>query len=1103
LTPEQLLAHVESLGIHLAAEGGRLRVNAPRGGLTDALKASIGAAKDALIALLERRVAAQSAGIQPRERASARSVSSFQERLWILQRMEPGNTAYNMVHVWKNAASADAATVVAAIGSLLVRHEILRSSFDDAAGTLAAHTLPPESVPVEVRDLNTVASAEQRRRVEADLEVEVRRPFDLTVGPAVRFIVYRISATETATLLAAHHIAVDAWSIALVEQEIAAACAPGAAALDVPRLQYADYAAWQRTTQDPKVIASDLEWWSRYLARAPQLSAFPADLRAAADTMGTREVVGATRTYVWNQELTAGIRTLARKQGATLYMALMAACATVLRWHTGQEDLVLGSPMGVRERTELETMIGPFVNLMLVRLDITGNPTFAELLRRTRDSMLEAHEHRHVPFETLVERLKPVRSLEHSPLFQVAIVQHNAPDASDGSVRANGGAMHELTWFAREIPAGLECSLEYRADLYSPAAIDRIAAHLEAVLRRAVENSERRAGELSVLPNAELAQIEAFNATSQRWEETTFVAQFERRAAASPESTALAYEHVALSYDELNRRANRLAHQLRVSGVSRGSLVALCVERSPSLIVALLAILKAGGTYVPLDPGFPMDRLSFMLADSGSTVLLTSGDAAGGIDVPERVTVVDLTYEPALQSSENLELEARPEDAAYIIYTSGSTGRPKGVAVSHGSLMNFLWSMAREPGLEAADVLAAVTTISFDIAGLELYLPLLVGARVELVARETAADGPALAALLTERGATVLQATPATWRLLVEADWHARPGFRGFCGGEALPRDLADSLLERVGELWNLYGPTETTIWSSVERVQRGDEITIGHPIANTQVYIVGNSGELQPIGVPGEIWIGGEGVAIGYHHRPELTAERFVAASFGAASGRRLYRTGDLGRWRGDGRIEHLGRLDDQVKIRGFRIELGEIESVLATLAAVRQAVVVARDAGPSDRRLVAYVVYQPGEDLTVSEVRRHLRGTLPDYMVPSLVVAIDAIPLTPNGKMDRAALPDPFQNARAATAEYEAPVSQMERLLADVWTDVLKVERVGLHDNFFELGGHSLLSLRVAGAVQKRSGWRMDPRTLFFQTLSQIAATGATAGDQVLRRA
>jgi len=526
------------------------------------------------------------------------------------------------------------------------------------------------------------------------------------------------------------------------------------------------------------------------------------------------------------------------------------------------------------------------------------------------------------------------------------------------------------------------------------------------------------------------------------------------------------------------------------------------MERTTSLVVALLAVQKAGGTYVPLDPGFPTDRLRFMLNDSGCAVLVTSGEAASDIELPEHVRSINLDDASwHSQPGENLALEARLEDTAYLIYTSGSTGKPKGVRVPHGALMNFLWSMAREPGLTANDVLAAVTTIAFDIAGLELYLPLLVGARIELLTRETAADGPSLAAVLKERGVTVLQATPATWRLLVEAEWAGGPQFRGFCGGEALPADLATALLERCAELWNLYGPTETTIWSTAERVASADVITIGRPIANTRVYIVAASGELTPPGVPGEIWIGGQGVASGYHERPDLTAERFKSMDF--APGERLYRTGDLGRWRADGRLEHLGRLDHQVKIRGFRIELGEIEAVLATLPAVRQAVVVARDAGSSDRRLVAYVVYQPGEDLTVSEVRRHLRGELPDYMIPSLVVALDAIPLTPNGKVDRAALPDPFRDANLPVAHYEPPVSEMEQRLAAIWSDVLKIERVGVHDNFFELGGHSLLSLRVATAIQAQSGWRMDPRTLFFQTLGQIAATGAAACERVRRRA
>jgi acyl-CoA synthetase (AMP-forming)/AMP-acid ligase II len=418
------------------------------------------------------------------------------------------------------------------------------------------------------------------------------------------------------------------------------------------------------------------------------------------------------------------------------------------------------------------------------------------------------------------------------------------------------------------------------------------------------------------------------------------------------------------------------------------------------------------------------------------------------------------------------------------------------VVISHAALANFLDSMARSPGLEAPDVLAAVTTISFDIAGLELYLPLMVGARVELVPREVAMDGTALAERLAASRATVLQATPSTWRLLVDSGWQPARPIRALCGGEALPRDLADALLGRVRQLWNLYGPTETTIWSTIDRIETPDSaITVGRPIANTQVYVLDAAQQPVGIGVPGEIWIGGRGVAIGYHRQPELTADRFLPDPYSAVVGAKFYRTGDLGKWDVRGRLHHMGRLDHQVKIRGYRIELGEIEAQLATHPAVRQAVVLAREAGPGDLRLVAYVVYQAGEDLTVSDVRRHLRKQLPDYMIPAMVVAQESLPLTPNGKIDRAALPDPFRVARRSATLTDAPAPGLEQRLAQIWQDLLKIDRVGPHDNFFELGGHSLLSLRAAARIAEATGWRMDPRSLFFQDLRQIAALASAA--------
>ena len=1091
MNAELLLARLESQGIQVRADAGRLLLNAPKGSVTGELKDAIAANKEALLSLLARRDSVRSGSITPLDRTQPLPVSSFQERLWILQRITPSDTSFNFVAYWVLDGVAEG-TVLSAVRSLFERHEVLRSTFRDESGVLSAYPQPVDVVPFEAEDLRPLDSVATSARVQALLDAESTRPFDLTTKPPTRVHAFRLGDARWGVAMSVHHIALDAWSLGLLEQELMETARSGVVA-PPPAVQYADFAGWQRSSQEPAVVASDLEWWAKKLTGAPQLSLFSPDRPHLTDT------AGAVRLYRFAPELSAAVRRLARENNVTPYMVLVAATAAVLRWHTGQGEAVFGSPMGVRELRETESMIGPFVNLLLLRLDLADDPAFSTLLGRVRDALLDAHAHRNVSFESLLEKLKPPRTFDHSPLFQMALVHHNAP-ARSGGIARSGGAMHEITMYLREAEQdGLELAFEYRTGLFTPEAIDRIDSHIEAVLARAAQVTGSRLSELCVLTDAERRRVvQEFNATDAPRDSTVFPRAFEQSAAARSTAVAATCDGQSISYTELSRRANQLARHLIANGATSGSRVAVCVHRSLDLLVALLAVQKSGAAYVPLDPGFPPERLAFMLKDSRAAALLTAGDAADGLDLPEGVVSVAIEADTAktLDASDP-DVAIQPSDPAYILYTSGSTGRPKGVVVPHGALMNFLLSMARVPGLREQDVLAAVTTISFDIAGLELYLPLLVGARIELVPREIAADGRELAERLASSGATLLQATPATWRLLIEAGWQGTAGFRALCGGEALPRDLAAELLTRVEELWNLYGPTETTIWSTVARIGRDmPDITIGNPIDNTQVYLLDTAGRLVPPGVAGEIWIGGQGVALGYHDRPELTAERFVSDPYSALAGARLYRTGDLGRWRDDGRLEHLGRLDQQVKIRGFRIELGEIEVVLGAHPAIRQAVVVARAASPSDLRLVAYVVYQQGEDLTVSEVRRYLRGELPDYMIPSLVVALDAVPLTPNGKVDRAALPDPFKAAAtASSASYEPPAPGMEQMLARIWSDVLKVERVSAQDNFFELGGHSLLSLRVAAAVEKESGWRMDPRVLFFQPLSQIAAMGTEA--------
>jgi amino acid adenylation domain-containing protein len=551
---------------------------------------------------------------------------------------------------------------------------------------------------------------------------------------------------------------------------------------------------------------------------------------------------------------------------------------------------------------------------------------------------------------------------------------------------------------------------------------------------------------------------------------------------------AASFEGDSLSYAALHARASALACRLRHAGARRGAVIAVCMPRSLRLLVALLAVQESGAAYLPLDPDFPAERLNYMLADSGALLVLQSGGLPEGMVPPLGVEVLDVEAGDPVEQPDPAIEGPHASDPAYVLYTSGSTGRPKGVVVPHGALANFLLSMREEPGLAPADIVAAVTTISFDIAGLELYLPLTCGARIELVSRDTATDGTALAQLLDQRGVTLMQATPATWRMLLEAGWQGRQGLRALCGGEALSRRLADEILDCVDELWNMYGPTETTIWSTLARVSRDGAVTIGHPIANTQVHIRDAVGNACPIGVAGEICIGGDGVALGYHARPALTADRFIADADGRVPGQRLYRTGDLGRWGADGQLQHLGRLDHQVKVRGFRIELGEIEQVLCGHPAVQHAVAAVREARADDQRLVAYVVHREGEEATASELKRFLRERLPEYAVPSIVLPIQHMPLTPNGKVDRASLPDPFTSDTFEPAAPEPLATPTEQMLADAWMEVLRVTEVGPNDNFFDLGGHSLLSLRVSRLLEKQLGRQVDPRLLFFGTLRDI---------------
>jgi len=1096
LNAVELRTHLRNLGVELVVDGGRLRVSAARGLITPELQTAIADHRTELLELLGREVSPPVAPLVAIDRRTELPLSYFQERLWIVHRLDPLSTAYNMAVRWLFQPSDGGAHLAKAVNKLIEQHEILRSVFVERDLGPVVKILPAVGTSVDVIQLDdNVDRDETDARLERDVNAAVHRPFDLADEPPVRFKVYQHISGYGVLIVAAHHIAFDAWSLTLLKRYLDAGCktlgAPGPAKATVsgqPTFQYVDYAAWQRRTQASRGIEANLAWWRKQLSNVPPLCLFPPD-------RSPTEISDAVafHRFSWNAEFASRVRSLVQAEGATVYMALLAAFGAVLHSHTGFREVALGNPMDAREQPAFETMIGPFINVLVLRLGLDGDMTFRDLLGSVRNALLDSYD-RHVPFELLIEHLKPKRTRNHQPLFQMAVVQHSGINETGYRIYA-GGATHDITWYVNEVGGCLDHTIEYRPDLYDGRTIEHIAGHIECFLKGAVADPKKKLDEIPLMvPQERSRLISDFNATAVEIETATFAEQFEHQVTSVPKACAITWQGAVLSYADVNRRANQLARRLLALGIGSGSLVGVLIDRRPELLIALIGVQKAGAAYVPLDPAFPSERLAFMLHDCGAKLLVTFGDAAADLQAPTGMRTLNLSEDAALLEQldgTNPGTKVQSSDLAYVIYTSGSLGHPKGVAVSHGALSNFLGAMRREPGLAPDDILAAITTVSFDIAALELYLPLTVGARIALLSREALADGVVLADQLASTDANVMQATPATWRLLVETGWKGRPGFRALCGGEALSEDLADRLHASVSELWNLYGPTETTIWSTLEKIERPGRVSVGKPIANTRIYVLGRNGEPTPIGLPGEIWIGGAGVADGYYRRDDLTNERFVPDSFANDPGARVYRTGDLGRWGEDGRLYHLGRLDLQVKIRGVRMELEEIETVLRSHPQIRNAVVTvsANRHDGQDARLAAHIVYGEGASLTTTDIRRYLKRRLPDAMVPSVFVTLDVVPLTPNGKVDRNALSNPFQST-IRHAIYQKPAPGSEAKIAEIWQRFLKLDRVSAEDNFFDLGGHSLLTLQVANVIERETGWRMDPRALFFQNLRQIAA-------------
>ncbi|HET7209598.1 MAG TPA: amino acid adenylation domain-containing protein, partial [Terriglobales bacterium] len=776
------------------------------------------------------------------------------------------------------------------------------------------------------------------------------------------------------------------------------------------------------------------------------------------------------------------------------FMTLLGTFSALLARYSAQEDIVIGSPIAGRNRVEFENVIGLFVNTLALRTNLSGNPSFRELLTRVREATLGAYAHQDLPFEKIVEELRPERDLSRNPIFQVMFAMQNVPGERENvpglsitrfAAADKATAKFDLLATATERSDGLRMTFEYSTDLFAATTIQRMQQHYLNLLQAVVVDPNCSVGELPLLgPDERQQQITVWNQTSAAIPAICIHEAFEAQAHRRPSAIAVTFDGKNLTYSELNRRADCLANYLCGLGVRPETLVGIYLDRSLEMVIALLAVLKAGGAYVPLDPSFPAERIGFILADAEVSVLLTSEALRG--NVPShgaQVICIDRHWSSISEApAASTRGTVTPANLAYVLYTSGSTGKPKGVAVEHSAVVNFLESMRREPGLSSEDVLLAVTTLSFDIAGLELYLPLTSGAQVVIAGSHDVVNAKKLISLLEHSKTTVMQATPATWRMLLDSGWKGSSKLKALCGGEALPGQLAQQLQQCCRELWNLYGPTETTIWSSLYRVEEPNEATvsIGKPIANTQMYVLDRQRNLLPVGAVGELYIGGAGLARGYWQRPELTAEKFVVNPFGFSTPTRLYRTGDLVRYLPDGNLQYVARLDNQVKVRGHRIELEEIEFSLSAHPLVQEVVVIVREDTPGNQRLVAYVVSRNGAPLSVVDLRVHLKETLPDYMIPSAFVQMDQLPLTPNRKIDRRSLPPP-QNFGTGRAESPGARDDLEQTLVSIWETVLGIQGIGIRDNFFELGGHSLLAVRLVAEILAATGKDVPLAALF----------------------
>lgn len=1102
------LQDLKDQGVELWVEGDKLRYRGAKEVLTPKVFSEIKQYKSEILDILRQNA----------ELTQPYPLSLGQQALWFLYQLAPESTAYNLMYALRLKPNINISILEQAFTKIIARHPSLRTIYKtekEQPVQQVCQDLPVQFKVTETSDLS-------QDYLDNWLAKNSDRPFNLEEGDIIRaHVLNRCSEKdspedgECILLLAAHHIATDFWSFDILVDELCLLykSMQEGNTISLPQLtaNYQNFVQQEQEKLSSPTINQHWDYWQQKLAGDLPVINLPTDKpRPAVQTYN-----GDSYYFTFNGELSQGIRNLARKTSTTPYAIVLTAFQVFLSRYTSQEELLLGCPTAGRVNPELEKIVGYFVNSVVIRGNLTGNPTFAELLPKVRQTVLEALDYQELPFPLLVEKLQPKRDPSRSPLFQVDLIWDRSRQSENESTdiarkelildhvaMEQRGADLDLVLTLFDNSNSLGGNWRYNTDMFHATTIERMAGNFETLLGEIIADPNLPISEFSILTPKEKHQVLIeWNDTKVDYPEDKCLHQlFEEQAEKTPDAVALIFEEQQLTYRELNARANKLANQLLKLGVEPETLVGICIERSLEMMIGLLGILKSGGGYVPIDPEYPKERISLLLEDSQVKFLVTQKAIESRL--PEhQATVVYLERDDQTSISAQEEIPGKrsyvqPDNLAYIIYTSGSTGKPKGVQICHRNVVNLLSSFSIEPGMTTEDTVLAAASISFDMSVLEIFIPLVVGARLLIVSRQVAFDGTQLLDTINKHQVTFMQGTPVTWRLLLAAGWKKSEGLKILCGGETWNRELADQLQDKCSSLWNPYGPTETTVWSSKSRVESTDDsINIGRPIANTQLYILDKNNQPVPIGVPGELHIGGAGLARGYFNRPELTAEKFISIPPNSLLSKKggadsLYKTGDLARYLSNGSIECLGRIDNQVKVRGFRIELGEIESLLSTHDQIQQAVVIAREDVPGDKRLVAYVVTS-SDSLTGGQLRQFLKQDLPEYMVPSAFVLSDNLPLTPNGKIDRRNLPAPDKFRSEPAESFVAPQDELEFQITQIWEKVLGIHPIGIKDNFFELGGHSLVAILLFAEIEKKTGKKLPLAALFqAPTIEQLAS-------------